>query len=136
MSQENLRVGHAILEAVEHRDLARLVSLTHPQVEWRSAFAVTDGGLYRGHAGMERYVADMNDAWGVVRLEVEQEMAVGDVVIFVGRIEVRGKGSGVETGSRAGYVLRFRDGLVVLFRPFRDPEQALGALGQADQPAR
>jgi len=129
MSQENVVMAHEVIDAVERRDLSRLISLTDSDVEWRSAFAVADGGLYRGHAGMRRYVTDMNDAWEIVRLEVDHEIAVGEVVVLVGRIHFRGKGSGVEAESASGYMLKFRQGRVVCFRPFREPEKALEAIG-------
>jgi ketosteroid isomerase-like protein len=129
MSEENLDLGHQVIDAVEHRDVDRLVGLTDPEVEWRSAFVSGGGGLYRGHAGIREYVNDMNDAWEIVRLDVNHEMGVGEVVVFVGRIHYRGKGSGVEAELESGYVLTFRRGRLIRFRPFRDPERALEAVG-------
>ena len=52
---------------------------------------------------MREYVHDMKDAWDIVRLEVDHEIAV--------------------------YVLKLADGKLVGFRPFRDPEAALEAVG-------
>jgi ketosteroid isomerase-like protein len=119
-----------VIDAVEHRDLAGLISLTDPEVEWRSAFVVGgSGGLYRGHDGLREYVSDMNDAWDIVRLEVDHEIAVRSVVVFVGRIHYRGKTSGVEAESESGYMLKFRAGKLVRFRPFQNPEEALEAVG-------
>jgi hypothetical protein len=60
---------------------------------------------------------------------------VGAVVLVVGRLRYRGKGSGVETESAAGYVTRFRDGRLVYMRAFRGPEEALMALGLSEQDA-
>src|SRR3954447_17147366 len=127
MSQENVRLAHEVIDAVERRDLEALINLTDPDVDWRSAFAVS--GNYRGHAGMRRYVKDMTDAWEVVRLDVDHELGVGDIVLFIGRIHYRGKGSGAEAESESGYMLKFRHGRVVCFRPFREPEKALEAVG-------
>ena len=106
-----------------------MIELTHPEVEWRSAFVAGTGGVYRGHTGMAEYVRDMKDAWDIVRLDVDHEIGVGDVVVFVGRIHYRGKGSGVEDETESGYVLKFENAKLVGFRPFRDPEAALGAIG-------
>jgi ketosteroid isomerase-like protein len=129
MGEGNLRAAHEVIDAVERRDLDALIALTDSDVEWRSAFAVSKGGLYVGHAGMREYVNDMTDAWDIVRLDVDQELEVGQVVIFVGRIHYRGKGSGVESEADAGYVLTFKAGKVTGFRPFRDPETALANVG-------
>jgi hypothetical protein len=54
------------------------------------------------------------------------------VVLAVGRLRYRGKGSGVETESPAGYVAKFREGKVVYMRAIREPEQALLALGLSE----
>ena len=129
MPSEKVALAHEVIDAVEHRDLGRLIELTDPDVEWRSAFVAGTGGVYRGHAGMHEYVSDHNDAWDIVRLDVDHEIGVGEVVMFVGRIHYRGKGSGVEAESESGYLLKFRDGRVVTFRPFRDPEKALETIG-------
>ena len=129
MSRTTLAVAHEVIDAVERRDLETLIALTHPHVEWRSAFVAGTGGVYRGHAGMREYVRDMKDAWDIVRLDVDHEIGVGDVVVFVGRIHYRGKGSGVEDETESGYVLQFENEKVVAFRPFRDPEAALAAVG-------
>ena len=130
MSQENIRLAHEVIDAVERRDLPNLLDLTDSDVDWHSAFAL--GGRYRGHAGMRKYIKDTNEAWEVVRLDVDHELGVGDIVLFVGRIHYRGKGSGVEADSRSGYVRTFREGRVVRFRPFRDPEKALEAVGLSE----
>ena len=128
MREDHLKAAHDVIDAVEQRDAAALIALTHPEVEWRSAFAVSKGGLYVGHSGIREYVADMNDAWDIVRLDVDQERRVGDVVILVGRIHYRGKGSGVEDDTESGYVLTFGNGKVIGFRPFRDPEASLARI--------
>ena len=41
----------------------------------------------------------------------------------------RGKGSGVETEASAGYVARLSGGKLAYMRAFREPEQALLAMG-------
>ncbi len=128
MSEDHLKAAHDVIDAVEQRDALALIALTHSAVEWRSAFAVNKGGLYVGHSGIREYVADMNDAWDIVRLDVDHELCVGDVVILVGRIHYRGKGSGVEAETDAGYVLTFRGGKVIGFRPFRDPGSTRSAV--------
>lgn len=130
MGQENIRLARAVIDAVEGRDLPMLLGLTDPEVDWHSAFAL--GGRYRGHDGLRQYIQDMNDAWDIVRLDVDDELAIGNVVVFVGHIQVRGKGSGVENRAEAGYVLRFREGRAISFRPFMDPEEALAAVGMAE----
>lgn len=52
--------------------------------------------------------------------------------LFVGHIHVRGTGSGIENRVEAGYVLRFRGGRAISFRPFMEPEEALATVGMVE----
>jgi hypothetical protein len=72
---------------------------------------------------------ELSDAWEIGRAEVDDALGVGNVAVLVGRIHYRGKGSGVESESSAGWMMKFRRGKVICFRAFREPEQALEAVG-------
>jgi ketosteroid isomerase-like protein len=134
MSQENVELADQVFDAVTRRDLSRLIELTDPEIEWHSFFALGDPeGVYRGHDRMRRYLSDLDDVWEIMRPEVDDTLHVGHVVVLVGRIHYRGKGSGVETKSPVGWMLKFREGRVVSFRPFREPEQAFEAIGLSEQ---
>jgi uncharacterized protein len=130
MSRENVDLARQVMDVLGQRDPSRLISLADPEVEWRSFFAIGEsGGVYRGYEGTRQYVSDLSDAWEVVRADVDDDLGVGDIAVLVGRIHYRGKASGVETETPVGWMLRFRDGKLVSFRAFRDPEQALEAVG-------
>ena len=133
MSQENVELAREVLVALGVRDPSRLVALADPEVEWHSFFAMGEGGgMYRGHDGTRRYMSDLNDAFEIGRADVDDALAVGNTVVLVGRIHYRGKGSGVESESPAGWMLKFRNGKVLCFRAFREPEQALEAVGLSE----
>ena len=57
---------------------------------------------------------------------------VGETIVGVGRIYYKGQGSGIEADSPAGWVFRFRDGKVVYFHAFRDPETVFATVGLAE----
>jgi hypothetical protein len=84
----------------------------------------------RGHDGTRRYISNLDDAFEIGRAEIDDGLGIGDVAVLVGRIVYRGKGSGVESETPAGWMLRFRGGKVICFRAFREPEQALAAVGR------
>jgi ketosteroid isomerase-like protein len=138
MSRENLEsgasvaLGRELLEAISARDLPRLIALTDPEVEWHSFFAALgpDGG-YRGHSGLPRYVSDLEETFEVLDAEADEGLAVGDVAVLIGRIHYRGKGSGVETEMQAGWTLRYRNGRVISFQAFGEPEKVLASVGRA-----
>ena len=130
MSQENVELARAVLDTLGTRDAERLIALSDPEVEWHSFFALSEGGVYRGHDGTRRYMSDLADAWEIRAAEVDDALGVGDIALLVGRIHYRGRGSGVESASPAvGWMLKFRDGKVLRFRAFSEPEQALEAVG-------
>lgn len=132
MSQENVERARQIFDAVVRRDVSRLTDLTDPEVEWRSFFALLEGGEYRGHDGIRKYVNDISEAFEDLRPELIDLLDAGDVVIGVGQVHYRGRGSGVETEERAGWVFRFRDGRLLLFRAFTDPAEALENVGLSE----
>jgi ketosteroid isomerase-like protein len=129
MARGNLEAASEVVDAVARRDLTRLIELADPEVEWQPfATGLLEEGVYRGHDGIRRYVSDLDDAWEILRAEVDGGLEVGSVVLLVGRLRYRGRGSGVETDLQAGWVVRFRDGRMVAMRAFRDPERAIEGL--------
>jgi len=130
MSQETVELARQVMDALSRRDLESLIAFADPEVEWHSFFAALgEEGVYRGHDGTRRYMSDLNDAWEIVRADVDDGVGAGDVAVLVGRIHYRGKGSGAETESPAGWMLKFRNGKMLRLRAFRDPEQSLEAAG-------
>jgi ketosteroid isomerase-like protein len=135
MSQETLELARAAMVALSEGDFERLMAMCDPEVEWRSFFAeLGEEGVYRGHDGMRQYIDDLADAWEFVRAEPDEGIAVGSVAVLVGHIHYRGKGSGAEARDPSGWMLKVRDGKVLRFRAFRDPEQALETIGHPSKP--
>jgi ketosteroid isomerase-like protein len=128
VSQENKEAARRLLDAIWQRDLAHILELTDPEIEWHSFFAL-QGEAYHGHDGMRQYLDDVHDAFEDLRPEISDLLDGGDVVIGVGYVHYRGRTSGVETESAAGWMFRFRQGKVVQFRAFSEPEQHLEAVG-------
>jgi ketosteroid isomerase-like protein len=129
MSRENVEATRQVFQAVAQRDLAALFDLTDPQVEWQSFFALGEGGAYRGHDALRQYMRDLDEAFEWMRPEIESLLVVGSLVVAVGRIYYRGRGSGVEANTPVGWVVRFHGGRLLRFHPFSDPEQTLEAVG-------
>jgi uncharacterized protein len=128
MSQENVELAQRVMQALGRRDADELVRLADSEVEWHSFFALAEGG-YRGHAGTRQYMTDLGDAFDLGVDEIDDGLGIGNVVVLVGRIRYRGKGSGVESATPTGWILKFRDGKITYFRAFRDPEGALAEAG-------
>ena len=130
MSQGTIETARYVMAALSRGDLDALLAVTDPEVEWFSFFAeLGERGVYRGHQGLSDCMSDLADAWEIVRADIDDVIAVGDVALLVGRIHYRGSGSGIEHETPAGWMLRFRNEKVIRFRAFREPEQALGSIG-------
>jgi ketosteroid isomerase-like protein len=129
-TRENAEVVRRLLDAIGSRDLECLLELTDPDVKWRSFFALGEGdGEYRGHTGLRQYLGDLAESWDVLRIEVDSLLDAGAVVVAVGHIHYKGRESGAESTAHAGWMFKLRDGRVVVFRAFNDPEQTLEAVG-------
>jgi ketosteroid isomerase-like protein len=129
VSEDLVELARGVMALVGRGDLEELVETAHPEVEWHSFFAeLGEGGVYRGHDGMRRYVEDLRDAWELVRADVDDALRVGSSVALTGRIHYKGKGSGLEAEEPVLWVLTFRDRKVILFKAFRDPERTLETL--------
>ena len=129
MTSQHLELAAEIVDAVARRDVPLLIELTDPDVEWRPfATGLMEEGAYLGHDGIRRYMRDLDDAWEMLRADVDDGLAIGATVLLVGRLRYRGRGSGLETENTAGWVIKFRDGKLISMRAFRDPEHAIQAL--------
>ncbi len=127
----NVELARGVLDALHDRDAEALIAISDPDVEWFSFFAISEGGVYRGAEGIKHYMRDLTEAFGEIDAQVDDGIGIGDTAVLVGRIFYKGRESGVEASSEAGWVFKFRGDKIVLFRAFRDPEQALGEMGSS-----
>jgi ketosteroid isomerase-like protein len=130
MPNENVQLHDELIDAINRRDIARLTELADPDVEWHTFLAeLREEGSYRGHDGIRQWLTDVTDAWEFLRVEIDDVLAIGAVVLGVGRLRYRGIGSGVELETPAGWVVRFLGGKLIYARLFREPEEAIAATG-------
>lgn len=127
MSEQNVETARVGFEAWADRDLDRLIELSDPECELRAPIAL--GRVYRGHSGIKAYMADFYDAWETVGWDFDELETVGAVVLFVGRLRLLGRTSGIAVDSPMSWLFELRDGKIVRFEAFRDPEQAREAAG-------
>jgi ketosteroid isomerase-like protein len=119
------------VDAFRRRDASAVGELFDAEAVFRSAIVGgIEGGTYRGHADIEQYFSDMDEAFEDWHTENERFFETGDGrVVLVYRIKGRGKGSGVPIDQQVGIVFGFRDGKIVLGEIYLDPQEALAAAG-------
>jgi uncharacterized protein len=135
MSQENVEVFKHAVDAYNRRDAEALLADLDPDIEWHPAILVELGGettVYRGHRGVRELLRDTDETLAEIHVEFPDVRDLGDRVVAVGRLRVRGKTSGVATEADVGYVGDFRDGKATRIQTYLDPKAALEAAGLAD----
>jgi ketosteroid isomerase-like protein len=129
MSQENVERLRAFFEtwaAWEEADL----SLLDPDVVFEDDILPDHAGeSYRGREGVARSVRTWLEAYEQFTIDVEEIVGSGDRLISIHRFRGTGRHTGIEHGGRYAYLWTFRDGKVIHFRTYRNPAQALEAVG-------
>ena len=131
MSQENVEVAQATMEAFKRRDFDAILARLHSDAEWRPA--ISPGGLeattYRGHEGFRRWAAELAESWETFDLKDPTFEAVGDRVLLLARVHARGSSSGVTIDAPLAQVWEIDDGKVRRLTGFFSHAEALQAVG-------
>jgi ketosteroid isomerase-like protein len=132
MSQENVEIMRAAIEAFNRRDGEGFGAFLASEGEIVPVRAALEGTVYRGRNAATEYCAAVEESWENLTWEVE-EIKDGDRwVLALGRIQGRGRGSGAAIDAKGAWLARFRDGLVTNFRTYPDRREALEAVGLAE----
>jgi ketosteroid isomerase-like protein len=132
MSEENLEIVRANIDAAKRRDWDALFRNQHPDVELTTPPRGPNAGTYRGREECQGFWEDLASAFETVSVEPERLVDSGDQVVAVMRSRLQPKGSSGEIELRTGFLWTFRDGKVASLRLFAKPEEALEAAGLLD----
>ena len=131
MSQENVEVVRRFIDHYnETGDPLR--ELIDPDVTWVVDPDAFIAGTYRGPDGFTDMLGRLEEVFGDIRVEVDDLIDAGDVVVMLGRFRVRGAQSGAAGTQQIGLVLRLREGRLVHYRSYLRREEALEAVGPRD----
>ena len=73
------------------------LDLIHPDVEIRTGISEAfQGEPFRGHEGTRQWLAALDENFETWRIEMDEFIEKGDVVVVLGSVHWRGRGSGVE----------------------------------------
>jgi ketosteroid isomerase-like protein len=133
MSQENVKAGARMMDAFNRRDIDAFVEPTTADFEWFPALGMAvEGGSFRGREGVGSYFEALHATWEHVRLVPEEVRDLGESVLWLGRIDGRGRGSGVPVDAPMGAVFDFRGDKVWRARSYLDHGEALRAAGLSE----
>jgi ketosteroid isomerase-like protein len=130
------QAARTFAETITSGDRLAAIAVCHQEIEFKSMLGLT-GVRYLGHAGINRYFDDVESAWEDWSVDVEQTVEGPDGrVAIVLTMHARGKGSGVPLAIRAAHIWTLRDGKLVRNELYRNPDDALDALGDRDASQR
>jgi ketosteroid isomerase-like protein len=132
MSRENVDVARAAMEAFNRRDREGFGAFLATDAEIVPVRAVLEGTVYRGSDAAAQYCAAVDESWENLRWDIEEIRDGGAWVLALGRIRGQGRGSGAAIDARAGWLVRFREGLITSFHTYADRTEALKAVGLSE----
>ena len=129
MSQENIEIALAAVDAWNRGDRESWMALWDEEAEFYPLRAQLEGEAYWGYEGMKRFLSEVAEDWDEVRFEIDETRDAGEQVVGIGRFRARGRTSGVDLNVPLGVFSRVRRGKIVYARLFSEPAAALEAAG-------
>jgi ketosteroid isomerase-like protein len=127
MSQENIHVVRAGIEAWNRRDWDAAMVAFHPEIEWRNSGVVPDvADVYHGHEGVRAFWDSWAGSWEDIRIEPEEFIDLGDRVLVLACFRASGRNQ-IEVNQPVAHLWTLRDGLILSFRSYWNRAEALEA---------
>ena len=129
MSQENVEIVRAAIDAYNRRDMETALRVAAPdcELDWSRSI-----GPQRGVYGIDRISeVDLAETLEAVRTEPEELIDAGEHVVTPMIGHARGR-DGIETTARFTYLWTLRDGVVVRITLYQEQREALEATGLAE----
>jgi ketosteroid isomerase-like protein len=135
MSQEDVKNLRAFCEAWGRiSDVRRFdgldMSLLDRDVTYEDTTLPDHAGeAYHGHEGVARAIERWAEPYETLAIELERVAGAGSRLVSVHRVRAKARHTGIDFEAPVAYLWTFRDGKVVHFRSFADPEEAFQAAG-------
>ena len=99
------------VQAFNTRDLEGWIALMDEEVEIESRFTRFGQNYFRGHRAVERWWADLEEAWEYIRVEPSEVRQVGaDETLTLLHLAAKGRESGVVVREPTAHRVTWRDG--------------------------
>jgi ketosteroid isomerase-like protein len=129
MSQENVQIVRRSIEGLNSREFDAAVEPWDAESEFIPAMAAAvENTVYRGHAALRRYFDELFESFSEVRVDDVELRDLGDRVLVLYRLSVRGRDSGVAVDQPGGVVYQLRGGKIVHGRSYLSHAEALEAV--------
>jgi ketosteroid isomerase-like protein len=132
MPAQNVDIVQTMLSAFNRGDFGAFLDMCHPNVEWDLSRRLIDPEIYRGRDGIQKFFEQQDEAWAEApKMEAERLIDAGDNVVAFVRVHGRGRGSGVEVGTRIAQLWTIQEGKAIRLVYYGDRDEALEAAGLA-----
>ena len=130
MSQANVEIVRKAIQAWNRREADLLLSYTAPEIEWMPAGpAAVENAVYRGHDEVASAYAAVWQTWDLFQFEGSQVRDLGDSVLWLGRVKMRGSASHIALDQEFAAHWVLRDGKLTRIQAFLSWQDALKAVG-------
>jgi ketosteroid isomerase-like protein len=126
--------GADAVDALDPDSITAVLEMLDPRVEFHEDPSFPETGVYRGIEAVRGYWEGfVRDTFDEFSFEAEDFVDVDeDRVLFLFRLNSRGKGSGARVETHPGWIYTFRGGLAVRIEAFLDRGAALEAAGLSE----
>jgi ketosteroid isomerase-like protein len=131
VSRDNVEIVRRVMRCFVDADIDSALADIHPQaiLDWSNSNA-PDRGVYTGYAEWRAFLRTRDDALGQRRFEAVEILTPDkDTVVLIGRVQERGRASGIEVESRGAAVWTLREGKIIRFKIYQSSDEALKAVG-------
>jgi ketosteroid isomerase-like protein len=130
MSQRKVEMVREGIEAWNRHDFELGAHHLAEDVEWVPASpAAVEQPVYRGVDEVARGFNEIWDTWDLWEFREHDIRDLGDSVLWLGRVHMRGGASQVELEQEAANLLDFAGDKIVRVRGFRSWQEAIDAAG-------
>ena len=117
-------IGRA-LGFVDDGDIAALLELLDPEIEWRPPAQGTLDDSYRGYDGVRQLFSHLTDAWDNFEHSEVELVEGGDAIVVISRLKLHAQASDMVVDEHWAYAVRLVDGRIGWVQMYTDPVQAL-----------
>jgi ketosteroid isomerase-like protein len=134
VSSETVEMVRKGIEAWNLHDADAWLSYAAPEIEWMPAGpAAVERAVYRGYDEVASGFEAVWETWELFQFEERQVSDLGDSVLWLGRVKMRGGASQVELEQEFAIHSLMREGKFTRVQAFLSWQEAREAVGVRDQ---
>jgi ketosteroid isomerase-like protein len=133
MSQENVEIVQAMIDAANRGDWDACIKDAAPGFVWDNSRAIgTDNrAVLRSAAQARDFFQGLNEIWESFRVEIDETIPIGDHVAVPHTTHIRGR-DGIEAQARTTWLFTIRNGKIERVCLYQGKDEALKAAGLSE----